>query len=81
MSRRATNAYVHDAPGDLAQDAALRLPRGGIDQHVADEVDVDRVRWPAIEQEDVVGELLHLSGPLVDGHVRDCSQEKPRTAK
>src|SRR3954452_4663331 len=44
---------------ELAQDAAPRAARGGVDQHVAYHVDVDPVRREAAQQPDVVGELTH----------------------
>ena len=63
---RADGAAPH-----LAQDAPGGVARAGVDDDVPDEVHVDRVRGATLQQEDVLGDALH---------VRVCSQEKPRTA-
>ena len=55
---------AHRAPLQLAQDAPARLSRSGVDQHVAHEVDVDRVPRPAVEQEEAVGDALHQTSKV-----------------
>src|SRR3954465_3303422 len=47
----------------LAQDAPAGAARGGVDQDIADHVDVDRVARPSVEQPQVVGQLPH--GPTL----------------
>jgi hypothetical protein len=43
------------APLELAQDALVRTVGARVDQHVPDQVDVDRVARAAVELEDVRG--------------------------
>ena len=47
------------ASAQLAQDPPLGLARRGVDQHVAREVDVDRVGREALQLEHAVREVLH----------------------
>ena len=62
---------AHRAAAHLAQDPPCGMAGAGVDDDVPDEEHVDRVRRAALQLEDVLGQPLH---------VRDCSQEKPRTA-
>ena len=47
------------AAAQLAQDPLGGMSRARVDEHVTDQVDVDRVRRKPVEQVEVVGEPLH----------------------
>jgi hypothetical protein len=53
---------VHGIGAQLAEDAAGGVAGGGVDEHVLDQVDVDRVRGESAELPDAVGELFHGGG-------------------
>ena len=53
---------------DPAQDATGGVARGGVDEHVLDDVDVDGVRRKAADLPDAVGELLHGAQPYPRDH-------------
>ena len=46
----------------LAQDRASVVPRAGVDEHVANEVGVYRIRRERFDHVDVVGEAFHSPG-------------------
>jgi hypothetical protein len=53
---------LHDAPGEVAQQALGGLRRPRVDEDVAHEVGVQRVRGGQRDLVDAIGELAHRAG-------------------
>jgi hypothetical protein len=49
---------------DLAEDAAAGVAAGGVNEHVAEHVHVDRVGRKAAQHPHVGGQLLHGADPI-----------------
>src|SRR6185295_6837949 len=70
---------AHPTAAQLAQDPAPRVARAGVDQHVAHQVDVDRVRGKSAELIEAFGKLLHAR--ILRGSARPGGTGPKRTGR